>query len=482
MPYDMAQLFVQNWMPDACIPGGKVLMLAERALTRIVKNMAKSQLKLKPTTQTMMPGPEPGKRYMLYMHVPFCQVLCPYCSFNRYPFKEELAVPYFDQMRKEMLMLKDLGYDFESIYVGGGTPTIMIDELCETLDLARENFHIKEVSAETNPNHLTRPYLEKLKGRVQRLSVGVQSFDDGLLKQMDRYNKYGSGDEILERIAEAIPYVDSLNVDMIFNFPSQTEDILISDLNKIVECGCHQVTFSPLYASSATTKKMASTLGRVDYNREYRYYQILDGVLTGGDNPFFDRCTLWTFNRHGYDGAAYHGHSCQTSPQQKTGADGLLVDEYAVAYEEYPSIGSGAISHLDGCLFVNDFSLRDYAENINQGHMSIMGKTRLSKRDLMRYRFLLRLYNLRLDKDQFKCDFGCSVEAGLPVEMMFMRLNGAFDTDDAHTLTLTPRGRYLTVVMYREFLSGMNNLRDQARAALTGPEHDLLFGDEDCCN
>ena len=146
---------------------------------------------------------------MLYMHVPFCQVLCPYCSFNRYPFRESVARPYFENMRKEMMMLKDLGYDFESLYIGGGTPTIMLDELCKTIDLARDNFSIKEVSSETNPNHLVQPWLNELKGRVQRLSVGVQSFNNDLLKQMDRYHKYGSGEEIFERIGEAVPYFDS---------------------------------------------------------------------------------------------------------------------------------------------------------------------------------------------------------------------------------------------------------------------------------
>ena len=59
---------------------------------------------------------------------------------------------------------------------------------------------------------------------MQRLSVGVQSFDDGLLKQMDRYDKYGCGQEILERIQDASPYFVSMNADMIFNFPAQTED------------------------------------------------------------------------------------------------------------------------------------------------------------------------------------------------------------------------------------------------------------------
>ena len=436
-------------------------MLSERMLSRLIHTMTKRELTLRPTDETMMPPANPGQKYMLYMHVPFCERLCPYCSFNRYPFRAEVAAPYFANMRKEMMMLKDLGYDFESIYVGGGTPTVMIDELCETLDMARDNFDIKEVASETNPNHLTQPWLDKLHG-AQRLSVGVQSFDDDLLKQMDRYEKYGSGDEILERIAEAEPYFDSLNVDMIFNFPSQTEDVLLSDLEKIALSGCRQTTFSPLYVSSATTRKMVSVLGKMDYEREYRYYQIIDGVLAGGDDPLFDRTTLWTFTRDG------EGEKPADAPQ---------IDEYQVNYDEYPAIGSGSITHLNGCLYVNNFSIKDYNAAIESGRMSIMGKTVMSKTDLMRYRFLLDLYKLRLDKRAFARDFGCTIERGLPMEMAFMRLNGAFATDNADELTLTPIGRYLTVVMYRQFLSGMNNLRDQARAALTGPERELLFGE-----
>lgn len=100
-------------------------MLSERLLTNVVRQCTNQYLKLKPTDEVMMPAPEQGKRYMLYMHVPFCERLCPYCSFNRFPFSEERARPYFENMRKEMRMLKDLGYDFDSVYIGGGTPTIM---------------------------------------------------------------------------------------------------------------------------------------------------------------------------------------------------------------------------------------------------------------------------------------------------------------------------------------------------------------------
>ncbi len=438
-------------------------MLAERFLTTVVGAMAKDQLVLKPTPETRFPDPEPGRKYMLYLHVPFCQVLCPYCSFNRYHFREDVARPYFANMRKEMMMLKEQGYDFESLYFGGGTPTIMLDELCATIDQARENFSVTEVAVETNPNHLVDPWLSQMEGRVQRLSVGVQSFDDGLLKQMDRYNKYGSGAQIMERIEAAKSHFDLINVDMIFNFPSQTEEILRADLEKIKQCGAQQTTFSPLYVSNGTQKKMASALGELDYPREYEFYKIIDETLAEGPEAMFHRSTLWTFTRK----------------DANTDAAAPQIEEYQTNYDDYPAIGSGSITHLGGALYVNHFSINDYNAAIESGKMSIMGKATMSRRSLMRYSFLVNLYKLRLDKKAFKREFGCSVEAGLPAEMAFMVANGAFATNNADELTLTPRGRYLVVVMYRKFLSGMNNLREQARACLSGAEREILFEDSE---
>lgn len=436
-------------------------MLAERLLSKAVEVTSKGYLKLQPTSDTFLPGPHPGQKYMLYMHVPFCTKLCPYCSFNRFPFSEDRAVPYFKNLRREMRMLYDLGYDFDSIYVGGGTPTIMIDELCETLDQARDLFSIKEVSSETNPNHLVPEYLEKLKGRVQRLSVGVQSFDDDLLRQMDRYDKYGSAATIMERIQEATPYFISMNADMIFNFPAQTEDMLINDIERIVESGCTQATFYPLMASPSVERQLARTVGKVDYVREHRFYRIIDELLCGGERPLFSHSSAWTYNRFDYQSGATSG--------------GDMIDEYVVKYEEYPAIGSGGITYLGSSLYVNTFSLAQYNQDIEEGHMSIMGRTDFTLRDRMRYRFLMQLFGLRLDKRQWLHDFGVSVEEGLPAEMMFMRAAGAFATDNKDEITLTAKGRYLVVAMMRQFFIGVNNLRDQARAALPENERQLLF-------
>ena len=123
-----------------------------------------------------------------------------------------------------------------------------------------------------------------------------------------------------------------------------------------------------------------------------------------------------------------------------------MIDEYVVNYEEYAAVGSGGMGYLDGKLYVNTFSLADYARRIESGHTSTMGRISFSKRDEMRYRFMMDLFGLRLDRNT------------------------------SEELTLTPKGRYLMVAMMRQFFIGVNGLRDQARAALPGDEHALIFG------
>ncbi|MFR4805122.1 MAG: coproporphyrinogen dehydrogenase, partial [Eggerthellaceae bacterium] len=284
-----------------------------------------------------------------------------------------------------------------------------------------------------------------------------------LLKQMDRYDKYGSGESTLEAIKVAAPYFKSLNVDMIFNFPAQTEEILRRDLEMVLESGTSQTTFYPLMASPSVEKSLAATVGKVDYNRERHFYEIICDTLAGGGNSPFIHGSAWTFNK-------------RPEGNLSDARGGQMIDEYIVDYEEYPAIGSGGMTYLGDTQYVNTFSVREYNEAIQANRMSVMGKTTFSKHNRMRYRFMMQLFGLRLDKKQWKRDFGCSVAQGLPAEYAFMKMSGAFDIDDDEQITLTPKGRYLMVVMMRQFFIGVNNLRDQARAALPEDERDLLFG------
>jgi coproporphyrinogen III oxidase-like Fe-S oxidoreductase len=430
-------------------------MLSERLLSQVMRRAGDRYLQLKPYDADRLPGPRPGMEYMLYVHVPFCTRLCPYCSFNRFPFQEQRAREYFKRLRAEMKMVAEQGFDFGSMYVGGGTPTVIVEELCETIDLAKSLFRIKEVSSETNPDHLIPEVVDQLVDRVDRFSVGVQSFDNGLLKQMERYDKYGSGEDILERIRWVAGRFHSLNVDMIFNFPSQTPEMLLRDVEMLKASGTNQTTFYPLMASPSVEASLKATVGRVDYAREARYYHMLSEALSDG----FEPASSWTFSRTG----------------------GGMIDEYIVDYEDYVGIGSGAFSFLDGTLYVDTFSLQQYNERIDAGRTSAVQQRQFGLGDRMRYRFLMSLFGMSLDKRKFAEDFGVSIDLGLAMEMAFMRSVGAFSADDAEHLELNAKGRYLLVAMMRQFFIGVNNLRDQARAALPGEERKLLFGDSVSC-
>jgi len=426
-------------------------MISERLLTHVMDWQNRRQLKTQPYVAPHLPGPTAGSRYMLYAHVPFCERLCPYCSFNRYPFHAGRARRYFTALREELRMIADQGFDFESLYVGGGTPTAMLGELCATIDLAHDLFSIKEVSTETNPNHLLPAYAEELAPRIHRLSVGVQSFDDGLLIQMDRYDKYGSGDWIMQRIQDMAGVFDSLNVDLIFNFPSQTEEMLRRDMEMLRECGCNQATLYPLMASPAVARTLAGTVGHVDYGRERGFFDIVSDELSGT----FDPTSAWSFSR----------------------IESGMVDEYILDYEQYVGAGSGAFSFLQGGLYIETFSLLDYEAAVAAGRTGVSAYRQFPRRDQYRYRFLMELFGLRLDKKRFRRDFGVSVERALPIEMNFMRVNGAFADETPDEVALTQKGRYLLVAMMREFFVGVNHVRDQARAALSVSERSLLFGD-----
>lgn len=411
----------------------------ERLLTAFLKAATKEYLSLKPARLSAVPPPQPGHPYTLYAHVPFCESLCPYCSFNRFVLNREKARSYFTSMREEMRILAGLGYRFSSLYFGGGTPTIMPEELAATIDLARDLFGVIEVSCETNPNHLNPEMVPLLKDRVQRLSVGVQSFDDGLLKQMNRYEKFGSGETIMESIRYAAPFFKSLNVDMIFNFPSQTPEILQRDIRNVIESGAQQVTFYPLMTSPSVRQSMSKSVGELKPAREADYYSIISAGLAKDFVPL----SAWTFARGGSS----------------------LIDEYIVDTEEYVAVGSGSFSYLDGTLYASTFSLNEYGERIAAGEMAITGIQPFSRRQQMRYRMMMELFGLRFDREAFRNRFGITPERGLWLEMAFFHFLNAFSRQDP--AVPTPTGRYLSLVIMREFFTGVNHVRDIARASLT---------------
>ncbi len=378
---------------------------------------------------------------LLYLHVPFCERLCPYCSFHRIPFKDDLAHAYFGALRKEITIYRDMGYTFTGIYAGGGTPTLLIEELEETLALARQCFSIREVSVETNPNHLTERHFAALKrAGVNRLSVGIQSFDNGLLKDMDRYDKYGSGEAIAESLRATLGIFNTLNADMIFNFPSQNPIMLNKDIDILLELDIDQITYYPLMVSDASQQLIQNTLGRVDYgNEEKLYRQILTRLA-----PVYSFSSAWCFSK------------------KQTGA---VIDEYIVDYDEYAGLGSGSIGYLKGVCYANTFDIPRYIAEMNSGKPPLWASRAFNLKEKMRYDFLMKLFSTKLDVQALQKKYEGKLYQHIWPDILSFYLLGGLYYDEPY-LRLTRRGHYLWVIMMREFFIAVNNFRDYCRGGV----------------
>lgn len=389
------------------------------------------------------PAIPPGDRQesrLLYLHIPFCERLCPYCSFHRVTFDEAPARKYFAALKKEMHLYREAGYNFSGLYAGGGTPTVLIDELEATLAEAKTCFNIREISVETNPNHLTDENIRILKrAGVNRLSVGIQSFDDGLLRSMDRYEKYGSGGEIAAKMKSTQGCFDTLNADMIFNFSSQTQESLDRDLDVLTEMAVDQVTYYPLMVSDVTREKMKEAFGGVNGLQEEKLYRRIVKRLL----PDYRFSSSWCFSR-------------------RTQAPAPIIDEYIVDYDDYAGLGSGSIGYLRGTCYANTFHIPEYISRVERGDIPLMASRDFGRKERIHYDFLMKLFGGRMDLRWLREKYGGNVFRHLWYVILAFRLAGGLRYWD-NQLFVTDRGRYYWVIMMREFFTAVNNFRDYCR-------------------
>jgi len=423
-------------------------MLYERVILPFFRRVSRSAMAFD-AGPVEPPVPPPGGAAFLYVHIPFCRVLCPFCSFHRVEYRDAKAARYFQALRREIETYRDAGFRFNGVYVGGGTPTVAPSELAATLELIRGSFPVGEISVETNPNDLTPEVIDLLEASgVNRLSVGVQSFDDGLLQEMERYEKYGSRAEILAGLDRARGRFDTLNVDMIFNLPHQTPEILERDLDTVLGSAANQVSLYPLMTSDEVRRKMTARLGRLDRRRVREFY----GHILSRLRPEFRAQSAWCFSR----------------------GRGAGVDEYIADAGDYVGVGSGSFSYVGGTMYATTFSLNAYADRIARGQPAVTQRRVLTLHEQMRYEMLLRLFGLRMDHDWLERRFAGRFERSMFAEMVALKAVGAV-VEDERGYALTERGMYLWVLMMSAFFESVNVFREKMRLHI----HAELERDED---
>ena len=185
----------------------------------------------------------------LYIHIPFCNKICDYCDFTKLQYFRNFASKYLDALKEELESYKIK--DLKTIYVGGGTPTALEDDLFEEL-LKIINAYtdkVEEYTFEANPESLSLDKIKLLKAYgVNRVSLGVQTTDDKILKMVNRDHSFEQVKSAIKNLKEV--GIDDINVDLILGLPHTSEKILKKDIQNVLSLdikhiSCYGLTVNP---------------------------------------------------------------------------------------------------------------------------------------------------------------------------------------------------------------------------------------------
>lgn len=239
-------------------------------------------------------GPEYG--FGLYIHWPYCARICPYCDFNVYAAKARDPSPLLRAIAEDLRAHRSGLPDhpaFETIFFGGGTPSLLAaDQIAHLVQTARETFGLtaeSEISLEANPNDILGADLSGWRAAgVNRLSIGVQSFDDKALQFLGRDHDAVSAMRAIELALTIFP---SVSIDLIYARPGQTLKEWKSELTRALSLGAHHLSLYELTIEQRTAFGKAAERGELipmPDDAQADLFEITQDVTTAGGFPAYE--------------------------------------------------------------------------------------------------------------------------------------------------------------------------------------------------
>jgi len=321
------------------------------------------------------------QRTNLYVHIPFCKSMCPYCPYNRVRYKKELIRPYIKSLLKEIeIYHKKLGtIEISSVYIGGGTPTNAIDELEEVINKIKKCFDVTgDIAIETTISDINEDNVKKLRSHgVNMVSVGVQSFKDKFLNYLGR--NYTSNEIISALNILKSANFDTINIDLMFALPEQTKEDILYDIKKSIELDVDQITTYPLFTFPYSTVGEYRKVKKIimpNFRVRRSFYKLFhDEFLQIG----YSRSSVWSFSKSNNENQKYS----------------------SVTRDNYIGLGAGAGSRFESLFYFNTFSIKEYNKMLSDETSPIAIKMSISK-NLSRYYWLYwRLYETEFSLNDF---------------------------------------------------------------------------------
>jgi len=283
----------------------------------------------------------------LYIHIPFCARKCRYCDFNSIVSESKTIDRYLYAIEKELCALKDR-YVFNTVYIGGGTPSILtevqLEKLLDSVIRYIPSSEIQEYTVEANPGTLTVNKIRMLKEYlVNRISLGVQSFQDRQLKFLGRIHSSNDARDAFALLRKA--GFKNINIDMIFGCSEQSLDDWEKDLKTVVELHPdHISTYALTYEDGTllTGDLDDAVIYKLDEHVELEMYKTSIRYLTSNGYNHYE---ISNFAKDGYECAHNHVYWKNIG---------------------YVGIGAGAYSFIDGVRTSNEKDICKYIDGINE--------------------------------------------------------------------------------------------------------------------
>jgi oxygen-independent coproporphyrinogen-3 oxidase len=356
----------------------------------------------------------------LYLHIPFCEQICPYCPYNKERYRRDVAERYTDAVKREIDFYSDIvgKTPITSLYIGGGTPTTMLQSgLTDIIGHIRDIFNLQcDIHMESHPNHLSADNLSKIMSMgIQHLSIGVEALLDRHLKTLRRPYTV---DDVREAIGRAISQgFKCVNVDVMFALPGQTYEEVEQTGHALVEMGVDQIAAYPLfrfpYTRMGRTGKV-SNYGLFQVLKRRRMFRILERIFYEAG---YQRTSVWAFTRRG-------------------------VPRYcSVTVPLYLGLGASGGSYLKGVFYLNTFSVSEYIRALENGQMPIALSVDLSERMQGSGWLYWRIYETRFRKADYQKRFGKDLDRVYGWYLKLLALLG-FLRDDGEWILLSDKGAF----------------------------------------
>ena len=366
-----------------------------------------------------------------YVHIPFCTQICYYCDFSKVFIKNQPVDSYLEHLIEEYD-----SYDIKklrTLYIGGGTPTalsarqlaFLLEKLTDKLDLS----YLEELTIEANPGDLDQEKIAVLKDSpVNRVSLGVQTFNDRMLKQIGRSH---SEKDIYENIANLKKAgFDNISIDLIYALPKQTMEDVKINVAKAIALDIPHMSLYSLILENHTVFMNRMRRGKLPLPKEDLEAEMFEYIIAELEKAGFEHYEISNFSKPGFESR----HN-------------LMYWDNA----EYYGIGAGASGYVDGVRYKNHGPIRHYLQAVEAGNARVQEEALTLNEKMEEEMFLGLRKKSGVSKKRFEEKFGLSFEDQYGVVVSELTEQGLLVTD-RDIVRMTKQGLFLGDTVAEKFI------------------------------